>query len=62
MLYGSGYPGGKVFSGAAFKAPPTGQQGDLGRNVLRGFGAWQPDIAIQRQFRLTEKVGYRFRS
>jgi hypothetical protein len=62
MLNGSGYPGGKVFNKAAFTAPPTGQQGDLGRNVLRGFGAWQADIAIQREFRVTEKVNLRFRS
>lgn len=62
VLYGSGYPGGKMANEAAFSAPPTGQQGNLGRNVLRGFGAWQADIAIQRQFRLTEKVALRFRS
>ena len=29
--------------------------------MLRGFGAWQADVAFQRQFRLTEKVGLRFR-
>ena len=61
VLYGSQYPGGKAFNPAAFTAPPTGQQGDFGRNVLRGFGAWQADVAFQRQFRLTEKVGLRFR-
>jgi hypothetical protein len=61
VLYGSQYPGGKAFNPAAFTAPPTGQQGDLGRNVLRGFGAWQADLALQRQFHLTEKVGLRFR-
>src|SRR5580658_8636098 len=61
VLYGSGYPGGKAFNPAAFTAPPNGQQGDLGRNVLRGFGAWQEDLALQRQFHLTEKVGLRFR-
>jgi hypothetical protein len=56
VLYGSGYPGGKIVNNAAFTPPPSGQQGDLGRNVLRGFGAWQADVAIQRQFRLTEKI------
>jgi Carboxypeptidase regulatory-like domain/TonB dependent receptor len=61
VLYGSQYPGGKAFNPAAFTPPPTGQQGDFGRNVLRGFGAWQADVAFQRQFRLTEKVGLRFR-
>ena len=62
VLHGSQYPGGKAFNPAAFTAPPTGQQGDFGRNVLRGFGAWQADVALQRQFRLTEKMGLRFRS
>jgi len=61
VLYGSQYPGGKAFNPAAFSAPPTGQQGDFGRNVLRGFGAWQADVAFQRQFQLIEKVGLRFR-
>ncbi len=40
----------------------TGQQGDFGRNVLRGFGAWQADLALQRQFHLTERMGLRFRA
>ncbi len=61
VLYGSQYPGGKAFNPAAFTPPPTGQQGDFGRNVLRGFGAWQADVAFQRQFHLTEKLGLRFR-
>jgi hypothetical protein len=62
VLYGSQYPGGKAFNPAAFTAPPTGQQGDFGRNVLRGFGAWQVDFAVQRQFRITERLGLRFRA
>ena len=61
-LFGSQYPGGKIFNLAAFSSPPTGQQGDFGRNVLRGFGAFQLDFAVQRQFRITEKIGLRFRS
>ena len=58
----SQFPGGKVFNKAAFVAPPAGQQGNFGRNVLRGFGAAQMDLAVQRQFHLTEKLGLRFRS
>ena len=66
-LFGSQYPGGKIFNGAAFSAPPKGpqgnlQQGNFGRNVLRGFGATQADVGLQRQFHLTEKLGLRFRS
>ena len=62
VLYGSQYPGGKEFNAAAFTPPPSGQQGDLGRNVLRGFGAWQADFSVQRQFHLTEKMALRFRA
>jgi hypothetical protein len=62
VLYGSQYPGGKILNSAAFSSPPVGQQGDFGRNVLRGFGATQADVALQRQFHLTEKMGLRFRS
>jgi hypothetical protein len=60
-LCGSQYPGGKIFHEAAFTAAPAGQQGDFGRNVLRGFGAAQADIAFQRQFHLTERMQLRFR-
>ncbi len=62
VLYGSQYPGGKIFNKAAFTAPPVGQQGDFGRNVLRGFGPTQADVALQRQFQFNERVGLRFRS
>jgi carboxypeptidase family protein len=62
VLYGPQYPGGKAFNAAAFTPPPTGQQGDFGRNVLRGFGAWQADFALQRQFHLTERLALRFRA
>jgi hypothetical protein len=61
-LFGSGYPGGKIFNKAAFSAAPPGQQGNFGRNVLRGFDATQADIGVQRQFRVTEKVALRFRA
>ncbi len=57
-LFGSQYPGGKIFNSAAFTTPPVGQQGNFGRNVLRGFGATQLDFALQRQFHVTEKVAF----
>jgi hypothetical protein len=60
-LYGSQYPGGKIFNSAAFTPAAAGHQGDFGRNVLRGFGATQADIAFQRQFDLTERMKLRFR-
>jgi hypothetical protein len=60
-LFGSQYPGGKIFNRAAFVAPPQGTQGNFGRNVLRGFGATQADVAFQRRFALTESLNLRFR-
>jgi hypothetical protein len=61
-LSGSAFPGGKALNPKAFARPPSGKQGDLGRNVLRGFGAWQIDTALRRQFDLTEKVKLGFRA
>jgi Carboxypeptidase regulatory-like domain/TonB dependent receptor-like, beta-barrel len=61
-LDGPQYPGGKAFNSAAFTAPAPNQQGDFGRNVLRGFGAWQADFAVRRQFHLTERLGLQFRA
>lgn len=61
-LFSAQYPGGKIFNVAAFTAAPPGQQGDLGRNALRGFGAFQVDVAIQRRFPVTRDVNVRFRT
>lgn len=60
-LYSSRYPGGKIFNAAAFTAPPAGQQGSFGRNVLRDFSAAQEDLALQRQFHLEKLAQLRFR-
>jgi hypothetical protein len=48
-------PGGQIINKAAFVNPPAGQQGDLGRNALRGFGASQVDFTLQRMFKLSER-------
>lgn len=61
-LHGEQYPGGKVFNKAAFTAAPAGEQGSLGRNVLRGFGASQADVAVQRRFRVADQVGLSLRA
>jgi hypothetical protein len=76
-LFGSQYPGGKIINntpGAVaggcpdgsvsvgpFCPPLSGQQGNFGRNVLRGYGATQADLAFQRLFKLTERMQLRFR-
>jgi len=55
-------PGGRVINGAAFSVPSVGQQGNLGRNLLRGFSAWQVDMAIRRQFGISEKFKLQLRA
>lgn len=44
--------GGRRFNPAAFRVPPSGRQGSLGRNALRGFSAWQLDMSLRRRFEL----------
>jgi hypothetical protein len=60
-LYGPEFPGGKSFNRSAFVLPPPGRDGNLGRNVLRGLGAWQIDVGIHREFLITEKLHFQFR-
>jgi Carboxypeptidase regulatory-like domain/TonB dependent receptor len=62
-------PGGMGFNPNAFTPPPTDpntgyplRQGDLGRNALRGFGAWQWDFAVHRDFPVHESVKLQFRA
>jgi hypothetical protein len=61
ILYGTGYPGGRILNKAAFVAAPTGRQGNLGRNTLRGYDAAQADLGVERLFRVNEKVNLRLR-
>ena len=61
-LHGPQFPGGKILNKAAFSPAPAGQQGSFGRNVLRGFGAAQADVGLQRRFRLSERIGLNFRT
>jgi hypothetical protein len=45
--------------------PATGlalRQGNLGRNALRGFGAWQWDLAVHRDFPIHESLLLQFRA
>ncbi len=48
-------PGGRRLNEAAFEAPEGYEQGNLGRNVLRGFGTFQADVALRRQFAISER-------
>jgi hypothetical protein len=57
--------GGKRFNPAALdSATPVaqGRQGTLGRNVLRGFGAAQVDLAARRVFRWGERWNLQMRA
>lgn len=56
-------PGGRRFNRAAFIVPPASEnrQGNLGRNVLRGFSAYQLDMSLRRTFGITEQVNLQLR-
>ncbi len=56
------YPGGKRVNPAAFSAAPAGTSGNLGRNVVRGFPVHQVDVALRRDFPLTERTRLQFRA
>jgi hypothetical protein len=55
-LYGSQYPGGRMFNGGpnaespAFVLPALNAEGNAPRNLLRGFGAEQVNVAVRREF------------
>jgi len=61
LLFGPQYPGGKAVNPAAFTTPPNNTQGTFPRNSLRFFNASQLDLALRRQFPLTERVKLQFR-
>ena len=51
---GQGCPGGRAINPNAFTAVSSGL-GDAPRNFARGFGAWQMDLAVRRDFPIYEK-------
>lgn len=56
-------PGHRVFNINAFSTPADiNAQGDLQRNTLRGFGAWQEDIALRRTFPIRDNLNLQFRA
>jgi hypothetical protein len=66
-VYGSQYPGGRVFNGGvnsdapAFVLPFAGSAGNAPRNLVRGFPAIQGNLAIRQDFQLPKKVGLQFK-
>jgi hypothetical protein len=47
-------PGGRRINPAAFQVL-DGVQGNLGRNAITGFGMWQIDLAMRREFRFSDR-------
>jgi hypothetical protein len=56
-------PGGKKINAAAFSTPAGDfSQGNLQRNTVRGFGVFQEDVALRREFPIHEGVSLLFRA
>ncbi len=58
---GQGCPGGRAINPLAFTAVNSGI-GDAPRNLTRGFGAWQLDTAVRREFPIHERLKLQFRA
>src|SRR5213078_1646267 len=61
LLAGQGCPGGRAINPNAFQPVDSGQ-GDAPRNFARGFGAWQMNAAVRREFPIYEHLGLQFRA
>jgi hypothetical protein len=55
-------PRGRVININAFSVAPANVNGDSARNLIRGFGAFQVDTAVQRDFTITERTKLQFRA
>jgi hypothetical protein len=64
-------PGGQAINPNAFALPsgctsssclPSAGAGDAPRNFVRGFGAWQMDFALRREFPIHERLHLQFRA
>jgi hypothetical protein len=54
-------PGGRAINPNAFSLPASGL-GDAPRNFTEGFGAWQMDLAVRRDFPIYENLKLQFRA
>jgi len=61
-VFGNPCIGGRAINPNAFSVPSVNQVGDAPRNFLRGFGAWQMDLAVRREFPLHERLKLQFRA
>ncbi len=55
-------PGGRSVNPAAFTPAASGTEGNFGRNIIRGYGAWQFDMGVRRDFPLYESMKLQFRA
>jgi len=58
---GQGCPGGRAINPQAFTNVSSGF-GDAPRNFVSGFGAWQMDLAVRREFPIYENLKLQFRA
>lgn len=58
---GQGCPGGRAINPLAFTVAGSGL-GDAPRNFARGFGDWQMDLAVRRDFPIHERLKLQFRA
>ena len=61
-LYSAQLPGGREINANAFTSAANGMLGDAPRNFVRGFGEEQINMAIRREFPLSEKLKLQFRA
>jgi hypothetical protein len=59
--FGEACPGGRSINPAAFAVPSSGY-GNAPRNFVRGFGVWQIDLAVRREFPIYEGLRLQFRA
>jgi hypothetical protein len=55
-------PGGRAINPNAFSVPSGDSPGNAPRNITRGFGAWQMDLAIRREFSIYDRLKLQFRA
>jgi hypothetical protein len=55
-------PRGRRLNPAAFQPTTGALQGTLGRNTLTGFGMWQVDLALSREWKLRDRAGLELRA
>ncbi|MGI4828659.1 MAG: carboxypeptidase regulatory-like domain-containing protein [Janthinobacterium lividum] len=67
-LYSASAPGHRIINAAAFQTPllangnpDLNTQGALQRNTVRGFGAWQEDLALRRTFPIHDTLNLQLR-